>query len=125
MFVSFLYVFRATICPSSGDSTLVTCYSVWMTVWYVYFFSVPVSDNYVSIIRRNICIYSTLVTCYSMWMTVWYAYFFSVPVSGNYVSIIRRNICIYSTLGTCYSVWMTVWYALCTPDDRHIDARNT
>ena len=38
MFISFLYMFRATVCPSSGEttiySTLGTCYSVWMTVWY-------------------------------------------------------------------------------------------
>ena len=32
-------MFRATMCPSSGETncvfaTLGTCYSVWMTVWY-------------------------------------------------------------------------------------------
>ena len=41
--------------------------------WYVYFFSVHVSGDYVPIIRRNNCIYVTLGTCYSVWMTVWYA----------------------------------------------------
>jgi len=38
MFISFLYMFWATMCPSSGEitiyATLGTCYSVWMTVWY-------------------------------------------------------------------------------------------
>ena len=33
-----LYMFRATMGPSSGETTvyatLGTCYSVWMTVWY-------------------------------------------------------------------------------------------
>jgi len=41
MFISFLYTFRATMSPSSGEitvpriyATLVICYSEWMTVWY-------------------------------------------------------------------------------------------
>ena len=38
MSISFLYMFRATMCPSSGETTvfatLCTCYSVWKTVWY-------------------------------------------------------------------------------------------
>ena len=33
-----LHTFRATMCPSSGDTSVFlrhcTCYSVWMTVWY-------------------------------------------------------------------------------------------
>jgi hypothetical protein len=40
---------------------------------YVYFFSLNVSGDYVTIIRRNNCIYATLGTYYSVWMTVWYA----------------------------------------------------
>jgi hypothetical protein len=39
--------------------------------YYVYFFSLRVSDDYVPIIRRNNCDYATLGTCYSVWMTVW------------------------------------------------------
>jgi hypothetical protein len=54
-------------------ATLGTCYSVCITVWYAYFFSLHVSGSYVPIIRRNSCIYATLGTCYSVWMTVWYA----------------------------------------------------
>jgi len=39
MFISFLYMFRATMCSSSGEITvsvrhLVLRHSVWMTVWY-------------------------------------------------------------------------------------------
>jgi len=40
MFISFLYMFRATMCPSAGEitvgisATLGICHSVWMTVWY-------------------------------------------------------------------------------------------
>jgi hypothetical protein len=34
----YLYMFRATMCPSSGEITINTapgnCHSVWMTVWY-------------------------------------------------------------------------------------------
>jgi len=37
------------------------------------FFSVHVSGHYVSIIRRNNCIYATLGVYYSVWVTVWYA----------------------------------------------------
>jgi hypothetical protein len=33
--------------------------------WYVYFFSLHVSGDYVPIIRRNNCIYATLGTCHS------------------------------------------------------------
>jgi hypothetical protein len=36
--------------------------------WYVYFFSVHVSGDYVSIIRRNNCIYATLGICHSVMM---------------------------------------------------------
>jgi len=39
--------------------------------WYVNFFSLHVLGDYVTIIRRNNCIYTTLCTCYSVWMTVW------------------------------------------------------
>jgi len=39
MFISFHYMFRATMCPSWGKITIFvtldTCHSVWMTVWYV------------------------------------------------------------------------------------------
>jgi len=36
--------------------------------WYVYFFSVRVSGDYVPIIRRNNCFYATLGIWYSAWM---------------------------------------------------------
>jgi len=41
--------------------------------FYVYFFSLHVSGDYVPIISRNNCIYEALGTCYSVWMTLWYA----------------------------------------------------
>jgi len=41
--------------------------------WYIYFFSLHVSGNYVPIIRKNDCIYATLGICHSVWMIVWYA----------------------------------------------------
>jgi hypothetical protein len=37
--------------------------------WYIYFFSLHVSGNYVRIIRRNNCIYATHDICHSVWMT--------------------------------------------------------
>jgi len=42
--------------------------------WYVYFFSLHVSGDYVPVIRRNNCICATLGTCYSVCMTVWNTY---------------------------------------------------
>ena len=60
-----------------------------MTVWYAglddskpvyqtvicvdYFYSLHVSDSYVSIIIRVNCINTTSGTCHSVQMTVWYA----------------------------------------------------
>jgi hypothetical protein len=40
--------------------------------YHVYQF-VPVSGDYVTIIKRNSGVFATLGTCYSVWMTVWYA----------------------------------------------------
>jgi len=38
MFISILYMFRANMCPSSGEVTVsvwhLVCHSAWMTVWY-------------------------------------------------------------------------------------------
>jgi len=38
MFISFLYMFRATMCPSSREisiyATLGICHSVWVTAYY-------------------------------------------------------------------------------------------
>jgi len=41
--------------------------------YYVYFFSLHVSGDYVPVIRRYNCIYPTLGICHSEWMTVWFA----------------------------------------------------
>jgi len=41
MFISFLYKFRATMCPSSGEVNCIyakfgICHSVRATIWYAY-----------------------------------------------------------------------------------------
>jgi hypothetical protein len=41
--------------------------------YYVYFFPLRVSGDWVPIIRRNNCVYAKIGTCYSVWMIVWYA----------------------------------------------------
>ena len=41
---------------------------------FVYFYSLHVSDSYVSIIRRINCINTTSGICHSVSMTFWYAY---------------------------------------------------
>ena len=40
---------------------------------YVYSYSLHVSDNYVSIIRRINCINTIFAICHSVQMTFWYA----------------------------------------------------
>jgi hypothetical protein len=57
MLIAFLYMFRATMCPSSGENTVPMRHLV---------FDVP-------IIRRKYLTYATPGICHSMWMTVWYA----------------------------------------------------
>ena len=45
----------------------------------MFIFSLHVSGNYVSIIRRNNCIYATLSICHSAWMTVLYLGWSEIP----------------------------------------------
>jgi len=104
--------------------TLGTCYSVWKTVWYaatmcpssgettvfMWHLVLVILCGWLSGMQqlcahhqeKQQCLYDT-----------WYLLFCmdDCLVCSNYVPIIRRNNCVYVTLGTCYSVWMTVWYA--------------
>jgi len=117
-------VFRATMCPSSGELT------VCMRHWYfgqlcvhqqenlLYLCDTGISGNYVTIISRTYCIYATLVLRANMWpslaeltvsMRQWYfgqlcahqqenlLYLCDTGTSGNYVPI-NRTYCIYATL---------------------------
>ena len=61
-------VYRASLYNLVNKANLVHNFS-----YYVYFFSVHVSGDYVPIISWNNCVFATLGTCYSVWMTVWYA----------------------------------------------------
>jgi len=58
--------------------------------YYVYFFSLRVSGDYVLIIWRNNCICATLGTCYSEWMTIWYAGWNGVSFYPAYQSSIQN-----------------------------------
>ena len=78
--------------------------------YHIHFFSLHVSGDYVSIIRRNFCIYATLGTCYSVWMTVWYAGW----NSPAYYAVIHTEI----TSTKCRI------NTVVSPDDGHIVARN-
>jgi len=51
--------------------------------------SLHVSGDYVSIIRRNNCVYATLGTCYSVRMTVWYV---GAYAPAYQINILRINI---------------------------------
>jgi len=62
------FVDRASLYNLVNKANLVHNFS-----WYVYFFSLHVLGHYVSIVRRNNCIFVTFGICHSVWMTVWYA----------------------------------------------------
>ena len=79
--------------------------------WYVYTYSFPlhVSSDYVSIIKRNNCIFATLGICHFAWMTVWYAE--CTPcIPDSYPHRITSTKCLIDTV--------------ISPDDGHIVARN-
>ena len=68
-FICVLYMFRATMCPSSGETTVFMRHLIYkvhnrqsstQNKYQVYFFSVHVSGDCVHIVRRNNCIYATL-----------------------------------------------------------------
>jgi len=96
MFIPFLYMFRANMCPSSGETTVFmrhlvlvilcgwvsgmcsrqssTQKQVFCDTWYLFFCVdeclVCVADSHP---HRN-KFSATLGTCYSVWMSVWYVY---------------------------------------------------
>ena len=72
--------------------------------YYVYFFSLHVSDDYVPIIRRNNCIYATLGICHCV--DDWYA----GCIPDSHPQRVTNTKC---RIGTFIS-----------PDDGHIVARN-
>jgi hypothetical protein len=92
-----------TYCYPVNKANLVNNFSL-----YVYFFSLHASDDYVPIMRRNICIYAKLDICHSVWMS---------GMEGDSTLHTRQsstqsdNNCICAALGICNSVWMTLWYA--------------
>jgi len=135
---SLLYMFRATMCPSSGDLT------VSMRHWYFSF--CMVGCLVFSTCFGQLCAHHQETSMYlcdtgifhSVWLTVWS----SLHVSGNYVPIIRRTYCIYATLVffTLYG-WLSGLRqarqptiqsekyqcridTVSSPDDGHIVARN-
>jgi len=71
MFISFLYMFRATTCPSSGEK-LYLC-----DIWYLLFCAddclvcrVHLHPTYQTVIHT---VPSTFGNCHSVWMTACYA----------------------------------------------------
>jgi len=92
-------MFLATMCPSSGETTIFvtlgTCYTVWMTVWYA-----------------GCTIFVTLGTCYTVWMTVWYA---RCTLHTSHPYGITSTKC---RKNSCFS-W---WWAYSCP--KHVDKRN-
>ena len=64
IFISLLYMFQATMCPSSGEITVSMC-----GVCSAGFSSLHVSGNHVPIIRRNYCIYVWRLVCWFLFST--------------------------------------------------------
>ena len=68
MFMSFLYMFRATMCPSSGEitiyATLGICHSVWMTVWYAGWNEIPpcIPDTHPHRVTNTKCRIDTVIS---------------------------------------------------------------
>ena len=65
-------MFRATMCPPSGEITVFMQHLV-LVILCGWLSGMQVGNCIPVIIRRNNCVYATLGTCYSVWMTVWYA----------------------------------------------------
>ena len=110
--VYFLCMFRASMCPSSGGTTVFMRHLVLVILcgWLsgrqgevkFHFTSGDPASLYNLVNKANSVHNLFLLYLFSI---------FSLHVSGDYVPIIRRNICVYATLGTCYSLCMTVWKA--------------
>jgi hypothetical protein len=66
-------MFRATVCPSSGETTVFMRHLV-LAIMYGWLSGtqggITLVAHYAPIIRRSNCIYATLGTCYSVWMTI-------------------------------------------------------
>ena len=128
-----LYMFRATVCPSSEELT------VSMRHWYISFCmggclicrlqsifistSLHVSGNYVPIIRRTYCIYATLVffILYG-WLSdlqaAQYIYFNFITCFGQLCAHHQENL-LY--LCICVSVWVAVGSAASDRTATHTD----
>ena len=76
-------VFRATMCPSSGETTVSMRHLAFVILCF-----------------GRLCAHHQEKQLYLC--DPWYL---SLCVSGDYVPIIRRNNCIYATLGICHSVF--------------------
>jgi len=81
--------------------------------WYVYFFSLHVSGDYVPIIRRNNCIFGTLGNCYSVWMTMQEHMLLHTRQSS-----IQNNKYQVSQKYSCFSWWWT------HSRPKHVEKRN-
>ena len=117
IFIPILYMFRAPMCSSAGESIVLIRHLVYVTlcrwpsdmqVWV---------EIHVLIIRRINCINMTSGICHCMLVTVWYAGLGwtqwssnSLHVSSTPVLIIRRINCI-NTSGICHCMLVTVWFA--------------
>ena len=122
MFISILYMFQTAMCTSSAyapayQTVIYMIFVIFVNnqldaqffFMYVYFYSLHVSDSYVSIIGRINCINTTSGICHSVSMTVWYA--------GAYAP-------------AYHTVLYTEWHTRCridtvnSPNDGHIAVWN-
>jgi hypothetical protein len=134
-------MFRATMGPSSGETTVflrhlvlvILCgwrsgmqgmfrptmdlssgeTTVFFDTWYLLF---CVDDDLVCRVcfGRLWAYYREKQLCFAtlgICYSVWMTIWYAGYISGDYGSFIRRNNCVFATLCTCYSVLMMIWYA--------------
>jgi hypothetical protein len=139
MFISFLYVFWATMCPSSLETRVFFAHKYNCFSWlHFYFFSLHVLGDLVPIIRRKACIYAHKYSCFSWLHFISFLYMFwatwcpssgetpvfmriNTVVSTDYtfisflymfwtnIPIIRRNACIYAHKYSCF-YWLHFYF---------------
>jgi len=116
MFISYLYMFQATVCLSSGE---ITAFMRHLVLIIVYGWPSGMQEHMLLHTRQspirnnNLCDTWYLLFCMDdcLFAGAYAPAHQTVTHTGSCIPESHPyRIPIYATLGTCYSVWMTVWY---------------